>query len=139
MLAALFAVAMIACKGADGATGPQGPAGPTGPTGATGPQGPSGPPGPIGPPGALNRADATGQLTTTGINVILPAASVAGGRLPVIACYLSNDRVIWGAVAQTPSTSGFPFCGLTGIGTATPEVSLVNGTAGQFYYVIAVW
>jgi hypothetical protein len=64
---------------------------------------------------------------------------VANGRVPVIACYISSDQKTWLAVAQTPSVSPFPFCGLTGIGTTTPAITIVNATPGMFFYMIAVW
>ncbi|HEV8448618.1 MAG TPA: hypothetical protein VGQ44_17430 [Gemmatimonadaceae bacterium] len=125
---------VLGCKGADGATGPQGPAG------AQGPNGPAGPQGPSGPAGSTNRADFTGNLSGTGsVSVPLPAASVAGNKVPVVACYVSTDRITWLAVAQTPSNSPFVFCGLTGIGSATPGVTLINGIANEAYYIIAVW
>jgi hypothetical protein len=127
-----LAVAATACKGGDG---------PVGPTGPQGPQGVQGPPGPTGPAGAVNRADFTGQFGSSGSLSAFPqAAAFAGGRLPAIACYVSSDKVTWLAVAQTPpSGSGIPFCGLTGIGSATPSVTIINGTPGWFAYVIVVW
>jgi hypothetical protein len=69
----------------------------------------------------------------------LPASSVSGGRVPVIACYISSDGQTWLAVAQTPSVSTNSFCGLTGIGTSTPAITLINVTVGWRYYLIAVW
>jgi len=124
---------MMACGG-DGATGPAGPAGPQGP------QGVQGPPGPAGPAGAVNRADFTGQLAAGGsFTAALPAASVQGGKVPVVACYVSSDRVTWLAVAQIPSVDGDPFCGLTGLGSATPGVTMVDVPAAWYYYIIAVW
>jgi collagen triple helix repeat protein len=139
----------LACKGAEGATGPTGPAGPqgpqgpvgvTGPTGPVGPQGPIGPPGPVGPPGAINRGDLTGVIPASGgASGGLPTAAVANGHVPVIACYISSDQKTWLAVAQTPSVNTVPFCGLTGIGSATPAITIVNVTPGWFFYMIAVW
>lgn len=94
-------VVLAACKGADGATGPAGPAGTNGTNGTNGAQGPPGPPGPIGPAGAANRADFTGTIgSSRSVVVALPAASVAGGKVPVIACYISSDGVTWLAVAR---------------------------------------
>jgi hypothetical protein len=114
--------------------------GPLGPAGPTGPQGPQGPPGPAGPPGALNRADATGLFGPSGtFSGLLPAGATAGGSVPAIACYISNDGRTWLAVAQIPSASGDPYCGLTGIGTTTPAITIINGTPGWHYYLIAVW
>jgi hypothetical protein len=139
-LAALAATLVTGCKGADGATGPAGPTGPTGPTGQQGPQGTQGPPGPAGAPGLVNRADLTGVIGATGgVTGLLPAASVAGGRVPVIACYISDTGQTWLAVAQTPSVTTMPYCGLTGIGTTTPSITLINSPIGYRYYLIAVW
>jgi hypothetical protein len=142
-LALALAVALSACKGADGSTGPVGPvgsAGPQGPSGAQGPQGIPGPPGPVGPAGALNRGDLTGVIGSTGaVTASLPASAVAGGRVPVIACYIGQTTETWLAVAQVPPTSNGAFCGLTGIGTSTPGITLVNVTPGWNYYIIAVW
>jgi hypothetical protein len=125
----MFALtAAIACKGADGATGPQGPVGP------------QGPPGPQGVAGALNRADATGVFGSSGsFTGLLPASATANGHVPVISCYISSDARTWLAVAQIPASSVAPYCGLTGIGTASPGITLINGTPGWAYYVIAVW
>jgi hypothetical protein len=126
---ALFAlVVLAACKGADGATGPQGPAGP------------QGPPGPQGPAGSLNRADASGTFGSSGsFTGLLPASATANGRVPAISCYTSSDSRTWLAVAQIPSSSLQTYCGLTGIGTASPGITIVNGNPGWYYYLIAVW
>lgn len=127
-LASLALIALIACKGADGATGPQGPAGP------------AGPPGPQGPAGAVNRADASGVFGSSGsFTGLLPASATAGGRVPAISCYISSDARTWLAVAQVPSSSFATYCGLTGIGTASPGITIINGTPGWYYYLIAVW
>jgi hypothetical protein len=64
---------------------------------------------------------------------------VAGGRVPVIACYISNTGTTWLAVAQTPTDTSFPACGLTGIGTTSPGITLINVPVGYRYYIIAVW
>lgn len=129
--------------GPQGPQGPQGPAGPTGPMGPPGPEGPEGPPGPpgpIGPPGATNRADATGTFgPSEAFTGLLPPDAVQGGTLPAIACYISDDGQTWLAVAHVPPTAADPFCGLTGIDTATPGVTIVNGFEGWFFYLIAVW
>jgi hypothetical protein len=128
ILVALALFVAVSCKGADGAAGPEGP------------QGPAGPPGPVGPPGASNRAAITGSFGASGsFTGFLPVAAVAGGSLPAIACYISNDRVTWLAVAQTPSTSSATYCGLTGIGSASPGITIINGPFGWFYYLIAVY
>jgi hypothetical protein len=128
----LCAATLSACKGADGPVGPAGP---------QGPQGLQGPPGPAGPAGAVNRADFTGQFGSSGsLFAVPPAAAFAGGKLPAIACYISSDKVTWLAVAQTPpSGSGIPFCGLTNVGSASPSVTIINGTSGWFAWIIVVW
>lgn len=130
-------------QGPPGSVGPQGPAGPAGPTGPMGPQGPTGPAGPPGPqgaPGAVNRYEISGTFGSSGsFTGLLPAAATVGGRLPAIACYINNGTSAWLAVAQIPSTTSGTYCGLTGIGTATPGVTIINGTPGWNYYLIAVF
>jgi hypothetical protein len=74
-----------------------------------------------------------------GATAIFPAAAVAGGSVPAIACYISNDGKTWLAVAYTPASSFSTYCGLTGIGTASPGITIINGTPGWFYYLIAVY
>jgi hypothetical protein len=124
----LALAALAACKGAEGATGPQGPAGP------------QGPPGPQGPAGAVNRADASGVFGSSGtFTGLLPVSATAGGRVPAISCYVSSDSRTWLAVAQTPSSGLAAYCGLTGIGTSSPGITIINGPSGWFYYLIAVW
>jgi hypothetical protein len=124
----LALLALAACKGAEGATGPQGPAGV------------AGPPGPQGPTGSLNRADASGVFGGGGaFTGLLPASATASGRVPAISCYISSDAHTWLAVAQVPSSSFGTYCGLTGIGTSSPGITIINGTPGWFYYLIAVW
>ena len=133
VLMTLTMLALVACSGAEG---PMGPAGPQGPQGA---QGVQGLPGPAGPPGSLNRVDFTGSLNSSGaVTVFLPPASVANGKVPAIACYVSTDRQTWLAVADTPAF-GVVFCGLTGIGTSSASVTMVDGTPGEAYYIIATW
>jgi hypothetical protein len=73
------------------------------------------------------------------VNGLLPAASVAGGRVPVIACYISDTGETWLPVAQTPSDTTMPLCGLTVIGTTNPAITLINSPIGYRYYLIAVW
>lgn len=127
-LAIAALVALAACKGAEGATGPQGPVGPVGP------------PGPQGAPGSVNRADASGTFGASGsFTGLLPASATANGRVPAISCYISSDARTWLAVAQVPANSFGTFCGLSGIGTSSPGITIVNGTPGWFYYLIAVW
>ena len=105
-----------------------------------GPQGPAGPPGPQGAAGAVRPVHGTGVFGASGgVTLLLPAAAVAGGRVPAIACYVSNTAVTWLAVAQIPSTGTGTYCGLTGIGSATPGITFVNGPVGWYYYAIGVW
>ena len=112
-----------------------------GDAGPAGPQGPAGPPGPAGPAGALDRADFTGTIGTSGVvSAPLPTASVANGKVPVIACYVAQSTgTAWLPVAQTPTDADWPACGLTGISTTTPAATLINVPAGYRYYIIAVW
>lgn len=124
----LAAAAILGCKGDAGPTGP------------TGPQGAQGPPGAQGVPGSLNRQDYTGTIGASGsVSLLLPAASVAGGKVPVVACFISQTGATWLAVAQAPTVATWPFCGLVGIGGTGPAISLVNVPSGYSYYVIAVW
>ena len=105
-----------------------------------GPQGPIGPPGPAGPPGATLRFDGTGIIGASGsFTGILPADATADGRLPSIACYISSTGTTWLAVAQVPSSTAGAYCGLTGIGTSTPGITILNVTPGWRYYLIAVY
>jgi hypothetical protein len=88
----------------------------------------------------VNRADFTGTISASGAAFAsLPSAAVSNGRVPVIACYISSDQKTWLAVAQVPSVSTASFCGLTGIGTSTPAITIINVTPGWFVYLIAVW
>ena len=131
----LASMALVAgCKGADGAVGPTGPQGPTGPTGPTGPVGPQG------AAGATNRFTLSGTFNSSGSATgILPAVAVANGGLPAVGCYISSTGVTWLAVAQVPSTSTGTYCGFTGIGSASPGLTIINGTPGWFYYLVAVY
>lgn len=130
LLAVAMAAMLVACS-KEGAVGPQGP---------TGPQGPAGAQGPPGPAGAINRVDFTGTIGSSGgATAPLPAAAVANNRVPVIACYISDTRQTWLAVAQTPTVTTWPYCGLSGIGTGSPSVTLVNVPIGYFYFIIAAW
>ena len=65
--------------------------------------------------------------------------AVAGGKVPVIACYVSDVGSEWIAVAQIPPDDVSPFCGPGGIGGTTPSVVLVNVPVGYRYHIIAVW
>lgn len=124
-------------QGQPGATGPAGPAGPMGPQGQQGPQGPAGP---QGPPGSSNYHYATGTFSASGsFTGLLPASAVSGGRLPAIACYVSETGQTWLSVSYVPTSTGATFCGLTGIGTSSPGITIINGPIGWKYYLIAVW
>jgi hypothetical protein len=88
----------------------------------------------------VNRADLTGVFGSSGSATgLLPPSATAGGSVPVIACYTSSNGQTWLAVAQTPESSGWVFCGLSGIGTASPGITILNGIPGWRYYLIAVW
>ena len=53
---------------------------------------------------------------------------------------MSDNARTWLAVAYVPAaTSTAPFCGLTGIGTGAPGVTIIQGFHNWFYYLIAVW
>lgn len=135
-------------EGPAGQTGPQGPAGSTGATGPQGPQGPAGPTGPkgdkgdkgdAGEDGSVNKVSRIGIFGPGGIAILdLPADAVAGGKLPTIACYVSDDGQTWLDVTTVVSAND-TFCGFTGIGTATPGLSIINGINGWRYYLQAVW
>jgi hypothetical protein len=129
-LAALVMAALLTISGCS----KEGPTGPAGPAGA------QGPPGPTGAPGALNRADFTGVFgSSLGFAAPLPAASVSGGKVPAIACYISDDGETWLAVAYVPSDTDAPFCGITGISTSSPALVIINGFVGWRYYLIVMW
>ncbi len=134
---------LTACAGADGPVGPAGPIGPTGPTGApgaTGATGPTGPTGPQGPSGVVNRIESSGVFDLSGSFALpLPASAVANGKLPFVACWVSIDGRTWVSVAQTPTTNDDVYCGVTGTGTLSPAVTIVNGITGWRYYVLAMW
>lgn len=129
--AALLALTLIA----GGCTGDQGPVGPAGPPGPAGPQGPQGQPG----EGSAIRLVATGQVGETGgVLIGLPAGTDADD-LPATTCYISPDRQTWLVVDHLPPDESEPYCGLVGIGTATPGLALVNVTPGWYYYVAVVY
>jgi hypothetical protein len=69
---------------------------------------------------------------------LLPAGAVAGNRLPATACYISLDGITWLVVSDAFSTTS-AFCGLTGIGGATPGLTIIQAPVGWFYYMIVVW
>lgn len=145
-IAVVATLALMACEGPvgpqgpAGQQGPAGPAGPAGPMGPQGPQGPQGPTGPQGPPGSTNYYYVTGTFSSSGsFTGLLPTGAVSGGRLPAIACYVSDTGQTWLSVSYVPASSGATFCGLTGIGTGSPGITIINGTPGWKYYLIAVW
>lgn len=132
-LAALVIVALLTVGGCS----KEGPTGPAGPAGA---QGPPGPPGPPGAPGALNRADFTGVFgSSLGFVAPLPAASVAGGKLPALACYISDSGGTWIGVASFTGNASDPGCAIRNIGTSTPEIVIINGFLGWRYHLIVMW
>jgi hypothetical protein len=133
ILATLGLCAIVGCKGADGAAGPQGPQGAIGPQGAQGPQGP------IGAAGSLNRADFQGVTASDGSAVVqIPLASV-NGKLPVVACWISDVGSTWLQVAQDPTTTTGVFCGLTGTNTTAPAVTLIRAPAAWRYWIVVAW
>lgn len=83
---------------------------------------------------ATGRFDASGTFTMP-----LPASAVLNGSLPFIACYVSTDQKTWISVAQVPVSASDTFCGVTGVGSATPGVTVINGIEGDYYYILAVW
>ncbi len=137
----LLAASLTACEGPAGPAGPAGATGaqgPAGPAGATGPQGPTGPSGPSGP--SANRMQASGRFNATGtFTMPLPAAAVANNALPIIACYVSTNQQTWISVAQIPISASDTYCGITGVGTPTPGVTIVNGIENDYYFLVAVW
>lgn len=121
----LGALLVTACKGADGAAGPQGP---------------QGPPGPVGPAGPVNRVEVTGIVgASRTATLTLPTSAFENNRLPAVSCYISDTRQTWLAVAYVPTSSSSAYCGLTGIGTATPALSAINVPSGWYFYLIAIF
>ncbi|MFN9215435.1 MAG: hypothetical protein ACK53A_14645 [Gemmatimonadota bacterium] len=51
----------------------------------------------------------------------------------------SSDGQSWLAVAHVPASNTGSCCGLTGVGTTSPAVSLLNGIPGWFFYLVAVY
>jgi hypothetical protein len=100
---------LAACGGSEGATGPQGPAG----------------------PGTYKFY--TAAITSSGSGgVQLPAAAgTSPDSPPVVTCYITNDvsSGTWLVVAEQPSTSGFPSCGVT-FQNGTFAVAIINATPG---------
>lgn len=137
---------LAACTGAEGPAGPAGPAGPTGTpgtpgaTGSPGATGATGPTGPQGPSGVVNRIESSGIFDVSGtFSMPLPAAALANNRLPFVACWISIDGRTWVSVTQTPAANEDVYCGVTGVGTASAGVTIVNGVTGWKYYILAMW
>lgn len=108
--------------------------------GPAGPVGPAGPPGPQGPPGSPNRVEISGPIPASrSISMNLPAEAVANGRLPGIACYISDDRRTWLSVSYVPTSSSSAYCGFTGIGSASPTLTIINVPSGWYYHLIAFY
>lgn len=143
LIAATSLLVLAACAGPEGPAGPTGPSGPTGPQGtpgATGPTGPTGATGPQGPSGLVNRIESSGIFTVSGtFSMPLPAAALANNKLPFVACWISLDGRTWVSVTQAPATNDDVYCGVTGVGTASAGVTIVNGFTGWRYYVLAMW
>lgn len=148
-MVALLALAAGGCEGSEGPMGPAGPTGATGPQGIAGPAGPPGPQGPAGPqgpqgepgPGALVYT-AQGTLNSQGGAMIgLPASVVNELGIPAVSCWLSSNGQTWLAIDHTPNETGWPFCGVGGIGTSSPGVAISASSsfAGYFYFVRAVF
>ena len=141
-----MALALSACEGKTGPAGPTGPQGAPGPTGATGPQGL---PGPAGTSGLANRQDFTGIVAANGTaSALLPAASVANGRLPAISCYESSGtpsaagNLVWFAVNQSVfgTSEGNSACALVvNQAGGAPTIGLVGSVPGWRYYFVAAW
>jgi hypothetical protein len=88
----------------------------------------------------VNRADFTGTIGSSGgVAIPLPSGAVANNRVPVVACYVSNNRQTWLVVTNATDNTSWPACGLTGIGTASPGLALINVPVGYFYYIIVAW
>lgn len=148
-LIVVAAMVLGACEGAQGPAGPAGPQGPLGPAGPSGPIGPAGPqgiPGPQGPAGSGGGTGGGSSVThwygqgvigaSGGVSVALPV-SLADGALPVLSCYVSADGKTWLAVDHVSSTGSF--CGITGIGTANPSVTIIEAIPGWYWYVAVVF
>lgn len=83
---------------------------------------------------ATGRFDASGTFTMP-----LPPSAVANNTLPFIACYVSTNQQTWISVAQVPISPSDTYCGVTGIGTPNPGVTIINGVQNDYYYILAVW
>lgn len=141
VLPLLLAATLIACEGPAGPAGPAGATGPQGPAGPAGPSGPQGPVGPSGPSGpSANRMQATGRFDASGtFTMPLPASALANNSLPIIACYVSTNQQTWISVAQVPISASDTYCGITGVGTPAPGVTIVNGIENDYFFLVAVW
>ncbi len=69
----------------------------------------------------------------------LPPSAVANNSLPFIACYVSTNTMTWISVAQVPISASDTFCGVTGVGTQNPGVTIINGLEDDYFYILAVW
>lgn len=148
-LLVVAAMVLGACEGAQGPAGPAGPQGPLGPPGPSGPIGPAGPqgiPGPQGPAGSGGGTDGGSSVThfygqgvigsSGGVSVALPV-SLPADALPVLSCYISSDGKTWLAIDHVSSTGAV--CGITGIGTASPAVTIIRVNPGWYWYVAIVF
>lgn len=150
VVASSLLVVLAACAGADGAAGPQGPAGPAGPQGPQGPQGPAGPigaqgpqglPGQQGPPGPVNFSAFAGVTDLNGGAVVTFPAVPTGAR-PVVSCYLTNSLtapVAWLPVADGNPDTGNTICGPVLGSDGQWRVSMIQGPALWFYYIVVIW
>jgi len=83
---------------------------------------------------ASGRFDPTGTFTMP-----LPATAFTNGSLPIIACYVSTNQQTWISVAQVPISPSDTYCGITGVGTASRGVTIINGLENDYYYLVAIW
>jgi hypothetical protein len=83
---------------------------------------------------ATGRFDASGTFTMP-----LPASALANNSLPIIACYVSTNQQTWISVAQVPISASDTYCGITGVGTPAPGVTIVNGIENDYFFLVAVW
>ena len=83
---------------------------------------------------------ATGRFNASGtFTMPLPASALANNSLPFIACYVSTAQRTWISVAQVPVSASDTYCAVTGVGTASPGVTIINGLENDYYYILAVW
>ncbi|MEX2530782.1 MAG: hypothetical protein WD960_08415 [Gemmatimonadota bacterium] len=131
-------LSLILIIGAGACEGPTGPEGPQGPQGEMGPPGPEGPEGPAGEGALVFSAD--GQIGQSGsVTVALPVEVVAGVGLPSVSCYVSSDGQTWLMIDHTPASEFSSFCGITGVATGEPGVTIINAPSGYYYWITAVF